>query len=248
MTLLAIIAGVALAVVLQQAGVWPLDRLLLFGVPGLMVVLTLLLCRGGGLQPSKVVIVIVVVIAVALLGFGATGLGAAGERGQLNGGCTVSADSGIDSTAVVDTSRSDPFDVDPDGSVTWTATSPAPIMNHTWEIWVDVGGFSVTVADGGDPNTGKSKSNEGTEPVGTYVDFLEETTGVPVVGIYQVGGFIRGDGGACDGFGFVRVKAGFLQGPIALAAGILFLLLTIIIVIVCVSGRRRRIEVRQAEV
>ncbi len=244
MAILAIIAGVALAVVLQQAGIWPLDRLLLFGLPGLMVVITLLLCRGGGLRPSIVVVVIVIIIAVVLLGFGATGLASVGERGQLNGGCTVTATSDIDSTTVTDTSRSDPFDVDPAGSLSWKAQSPGPITDHTWKIWVDVGGFQVVVADGGDPNTAKSMSNEGTEAVGTYVDFLEKTTGTKIVGIYKVGGDIKGAGGACDGFGFVRVKGGFLEGPIALAAGIIFIVLLIIILIVCISGRRRRIEQR----
>ena len=244
MAVLAIIAGVALAVVLQQAGVWPLDRLMLFGLPGLMVVITLLLCRGGGLRPSTVVVVIVIIIAILLLGFGATGLASVGEQGQLNGGCTVSATSDIDATSVIDTSRSNPFDVDPNGSLSWKAQSPTPITDHTWKIWVDVGGFQVVVADGGDPNTGKSMSNEGTETVSTYVDYLEQATGTKIVGIYKVGGDIAGNGGACDGFGFVRVKASFLEGPIALAAGIVFIVLLIIIVVVCLTGRRRRIEQR----
>ncbi len=247
-TILAVVAGVALAIVIQQAGVWPLDRLMLFGLPGLMALIGLGLVKAGGFRPRKVVTVIVLVIVIALLAFAGTGLAAAGQQGQLNGGCTVTADSGIDSTSVTDTSRSNPFDVDPDGGITWQASSPAPIKNHMWEIWVDVGGFQVVVANGGDPNEGESTSNAGSEDVGTYKEFLEERTGVEIVGIYQVGGFIRGDGGACDGFGFVRVQGGFLQGPIALAAAIIFVVLVVIIIVITMKGRRERTEVRRIEV
>ncbi len=68
-----------------------------------------------------------VVSLVILLGLGVWGglaLGTTGEMGQLNGGCSVNSTSSLDSTVVTDTSRSDPFEIDPEGSLTWMASSP----------------------------------------------------------------------------------------------------------------------------
>lgn len=64
---------------------------------------------------------------------------------------------------VTDTSREDPFRVDPDGGLSWVATSPGPIRDHFWKIYVDVGGFAVVVADNeeAEPNTSGDVDNPG---------------------------------------------------------------------------------------
>jgi hypothetical protein len=219
--------GVALAVLLQQAGVWPLDRLLLFGSAGLFALIGILLGSAGRQRVGAASAIIPLVLAVALIAFGATGLTAVNEHGELNGGCTVSATSNLDTTVVTDTSRQDPFKIDPEGSLSWVATSPAPIMNHLWEIYVDIGGFPLVIAsnDEPEPNTAGNLENSGDVPdVSVYVEEVSDYADFALIGVLEVGGNIDGDGGACDGFGFVRLVDDALSSLIAqIAAGVALL-------------------------
>ncbi|MGH8915464.1 MAG: hypothetical protein ACRDZM_13225 [Acidimicrobiia bacterium] len=227
---LGLILGIAVAVVLQQAGIWPLDRLLLFGSAGLFGLAGILIGGAGREKVSAFSSILPLILAVALLAFGATGLTAVNENGELNGGCAVEATSDVDTTQVTDSSRRDPFDIDPEGSLSWVATSPGPIMDNVWEIYVDVGGFSVPVAgnDEPDPNTEGNQENSGeVTDVSSYVEEVTDFTGVELRGVFLVGGQIEGDGGACDGFGFVRLTAdplGTLIAQIAAGVGVLALL------------------------
>ena len=152
---LGLLLGLAVAVLLQQAGVWPLDRLLLYGSAGVFALIGILMSGAGRERAGAFASVVPLVLAVALIGWGATGIAEVNETGQINGGCAVQAESSVDSTTVTDTSRQDPFQVDPEGSLSWSATSPAPITNHLWEIYVDIGGFPLVVAsnDEPEPNT-----------------------------------------------------------------------------------------------
>jgi hypothetical protein len=232
---LGLVFGIALAVVLQQSGVWPLDRLLLFGSAGLFALIGILLGTAGRERVGAFNTVAPLVLSVALIGFGATGLAAVNERGELNGGCEVQATSDIDSTIVTDTSRQDPFEIDPEGSLSWSATSPAPITNHLWEIYVDIGGFQVVIAnnDEPEPNTAENLENTGdVADLSAYIEEVSNYAGVELIGVFLVGGDIEGDGGACDGFGFVRlvseplttviVQIAAVIGALALA-GLVFL-------------------------
>jgi hypothetical protein len=161
---------------------------------------------------------------VALVGWGATGIAEINEPGEINGGCTVEATSSVDSTVVTDTSRQDPFQVDPEGSLAWVAASPAPITNHLWEIYVDVGGFPVVIAsnDEPEPNIDEDTENSGDVPnISEYVAEVSDVAGVELDGVFEVGGSIEGDGGACDGFGFVELTADPLTTLISqIAAGV----------------------------
>jgi hypothetical protein len=158
---------------------------------------------------------IALLLAIPPIAYGVTGIGEIGSSGELNGGCSVEAASDLDTTVVTDTSRANPFDIDPDGGLSWLASAPGPITDHEWEIWVVIGGFEYVVADGAESNSDLSTINEGDEPdVRAYVEDLGFRAGDQIRGVYEVGGFIDGEGGACDGFGFVRIEGPFL-GTIA---------------------------------
>ncbi|HWL48629.1 MAG TPA: hypothetical protein VNT92_02035 [Acidimicrobiia bacterium] len=221
---LGLLLGLAVAVLLQQAGVWPLDRLLLFGSAGVFALIGILMSGAGRERVGAFSSMVPLVLAVALIGWGATGIGEINENGQINGGCTVQADSSVDSTTVTDTSRQDPFQVDPEGSLSWTAASPAPITNHLWEIYVDVGGFPVVIAsnDEVEPNTDDDTENTGeVADVSAYVAEVSDYTGLELDGVFEVGGSIEGEGGACDGFGFVELTADPLTTLVSqIAAGV----------------------------
>jgi len=248
--LLGLLLGLAVAVLLQQAGVWPLDRLLLFGSAGVFALIGILMSGAGRERVGAFASIVPLVLAVALIGWGATGIAEINESGQINGGCTVQAESSVDTTTVTDTTRQDPFQVDPEGSLSWTATSPAPITDHLWEIYVDVGGFPVVIAsnDEPEPNTDEDTENTGeVADLSAYIADVSDFTGLELDGVFEVGGSIEGEGGACDGFGFVELTADPLTtliSQIAAAIG----LLALIALLVIASNRTREAEVIPEEV
>jgi len=233
--LLGLLLGLAIAVLLQQAGVWPLDRLLVFGTAGGFALIGILMGGAGRERAGAFSSIVPLVLAVALIGWGATGIAEINESGQINGGCAVQAESSVDTTAVTDTSRQDPFQVDPEGSLSWSATSPAPITNHLWEIYVDIGGFPVVIAsnDEAEPNTDGDTENAGdVADVSAYVAEVSNYTGLELDGVFEVGGSIEGEGGACDGFGFVELTADPLTTLISqIAAGVGLLALISLLVL-----------------
>jgi hypothetical protein len=164
----------------------------------------------------------ILVAAGALLVLGA--LPAAAQ--SLEGGCTVSATSDVDSTTVVDATRSDPFAIDPEGSISWQATSPGAITDHTWSIAVEIGGLEVTVAEGSDPNAAGTTVSEGSRSIPELLDRVSAGVGKALLenvsGIFHVSGSISGQGaGPCSGDGWVEIEGGVLSGLLGqVAAGV----------------------------
>ncbi|MDX1468840.1 MAG: hypothetical protein R3258_05825, partial [Acidimicrobiia bacterium] len=196
-----IILGIAVALVLQQQGIWPLDKLGLFLLPGLIGLIGVLITslgRAGATAP----LAIMLVITLGLAAYGATGFGDMNEVGELNGGCTVQATSAVDSTIVTDTSRMDPFDIDPRGSLSWMAKSGSVFDDYPWRIYVEIGGSEITI----DEEASEDNDAGDTENSDTVANVEEygESRGIPVSqlrGIYKVGGFAS----VCNGFGFVNI-------------------------------------------
>lgn len=221
-----LIVGLCAAVLLQQGGVWPLDKLTTFLLPGLLALIFVLLSRLRRVATSAA-LAIALLLLIPPVAYGVTGIGEIGASGELNGGCAVEAASDLDTTVVTDTSRSNPFDLDPDGGLSWLARSPGPITDHEWEIWVVIGDFEYVVADGAESNSDMNTTNDGdVADVRGYVEDLGFRAGDQIQGVYEVGGFIDGEGGACDGFGFVRIEGPFL-GTIASWAALIVALIAL---------------------
>jgi hypothetical protein len=239
------VLGLCGAVVLQQSGIWPLDKLALFGSTGLFALIGIFLAGAGRDRVGAFNTILPLVLAVALLGWGATGIAEINENGEINGGCAVEASSSVDETTVIDTSRQDPFQIDPNGSLSWVASSPDPITNHLWEIYVDVGGFPVVVADNeeAEPNLDQDTQNVGAvADVSVLVAEVTDESGLPLDGAFEVGGNIAGDGGECDGFGFVELTAAPLSTLISqIAAGVG--LVALISLLTMAFNRTREVEV-----
>ena len=240
--LLGIVIGLAIAVVLQQQGVWPLDKITVFLLPaatGTVGLILLSVKRSAAVGPM----VIALVILVPMAAWGATDIPNTNQAGQLNGGCMVEAQSNLDTTNVTDTTKRAPFLVDPHGSLKWGAVSPAPIKNHQWEIWVEIADTAVPIESGTHPNDGESIGNTG--DVANVTEYAEGK-GIPIDqmrGVFMVGGFISGEGGACDGFGFVKIVSDPLETIIAKIAAAIALLFLIILLIIAFTGRKRPVEV-----
>ncbi|UCG40021.1 MAG: hypothetical protein JSV07_05965 [Acidimicrobiia bacterium] len=231
--ILGAVAGIFVVIVIQQAGAWPLDRMLTFGVMGVMAAIGFVLTKG--MRGPTVVKIISITIIIVFVGLAGVGVAEAGESGYIDGGCTAKAVSDIDSIeSPAETSKSDPFDVDPQGMLSWTATSPNPILNHSWQIVVDVAGFGYVPARGGDPNDGESQLEVGERDLSEDAEAIEGILGTSNIGgIYEVSGYIDGDGGLCTGLGFVRIgDGGWFEGPIALGATAISVVVVVIIVMV----------------
>ena len=230
--ILGVLIGVSTSVFLARQGVWPIDQLTLFFLPGILGLLGLLLLSMGRRERTQATLVIALLILVPMLVWGAFGFGSFNEKGQLNGGCTVTASSANDSTSVTDTSRDDPFTIDPNGSLTWEATSPTAFQDYEWSIWVDIGGIPIPVDSDREANENADQENGGSVPdVGAYADSIGIDLDI-YRGVYKVGG----SAATCDGFGFVRI-VGEGSDPIAILALVIAISLLIVLLALTFAGR-----------
>ena len=230
--IIGILVGVAVALILTRQGIWPPDQLTVFLLPALTGLLGMAILSIGR-EDSAATMVVAFLILVPMLVWGALGVGAIGQNGELEGGCTVTASTDIDSTTVTDTSRSDPFEIDPDGGLTWQATSPEAFMDYEWEIHAIVGGIRVPIESDTEANEDADVENGGAVP---SVDALAAARGIDLdlyTGVHQVGG----SAAACEGFGFVQVHREGID-PFTIIAIVVIVLLTFLLLILFYVGRR----------
>ena len=229
-----LVLGVAVAVVLQQQGIWPLDKITVFLLPGAIGLIVIVITRIGR-SGGTATLVVAVVITGAATAYGATGIGDINQFGRLEGGCTVTATSAVDSiSSPADTSRSRPFVIDPQGGLSWRATSPSVFDDYPWEIWVELGGSAVPI----DGELSQNNDAGDTENSGNVANAEEygESRGIPVSqlrGVFMVGGFAS----VCDGFGFVTLEAELLETIIAKVAAAIALLALIMVIRAIIVGR-----------
>jgi hypothetical protein len=231
-SILGILIGVAAAVFMARQGIWPADQITLFFLPGILGLLGLLLLTMGRAARGQATLVIALLLLVPMLVWGALGFGSINENGQLNGGCEVTAASDIDETSVVDTSRGNPFAIDPDGGLAWAATSPSVFEDYEWSLQVVVGGIPITIDSGTEANDAGATVNGGdvddvrayTEEKGIDLDLYR--------GVYEVGG----SAASCDGFGFVEVTGDGMD-TVALIALIAGVTLLVVLIVLTFAGR-----------
>ena len=177
------------------------------------------------------------VVVVAVVG-GLVALAANVAMAQsLQGGCTVTANSDLDSTVMTDATRSNPFDVAAEGAISWNATSSEAIMDNNWVINIDIGGFAVPVAKGGDPNTAGTLTSIDSKSIPDLVQRAKDqgTAGADLLlglrGIYRVFGEITGSNTSCSGDAYVNVKGNPLMelpGQVAAGLAVLGFILTML--------------------
>ena len=239
---LGVLIGVATAIFLARQGIWPLDQLTLFFLPGILGLLGLLLLSMGRPSRGPFTLVVALLILVPMLLWGALGFGDLDESGELNGGCLVMATSDVDSTTVTDTSKSNPFLIDPDGGLSWEATSPSVFQDYDWEIYVNIGGLPVTIESDHEANTAGDQDNEGEVD---DVRALADSRGIDIDlyrGVYEVGG----EAATCSGFGFVEITGPGLD-LIALIALIVAITLLVILIVLTFVGRDTAVETTRSE-
>ena len=230
---LGILIGLATAIFLARQGIWPLDQLTVFFLPGILGLLGVLLLSMGRPSDGVFTLVVSMLILIPMLVWGAFGFGSFDEQGELNGGCLVEAESDVDATTVTDTSRSDPFAVELDGGLSWSASSPSAFQDYDWRIYADLGGIPVTIESGTEANDAGDTENEGDiEDIRAYA----EARGINIDlyrGVYKVGGSAAG---TCSGFGFVLIE-GAGTDAIGLTALIVAIVLLVILLVLTFTGR-----------
>jgi hypothetical protein len=105
---------------------------------------------------------------------------------------------------------------------------------------VEIGGFTIPIDEGGDPNEGESQGNSGAEPdLTAYVHTVTNVTGDEIRGTFIVSGFITSGAGGCDGFGFVRLTSdGFLESSIAKIAAVIAVIALLMLLLLAFNRYR----------
>jgi hypothetical protein len=233
-TIVGILIGLTVAELLSRHGVWPIDQMTGFLLPAITGLAGLLLLTIGR-EGSYTTTIISLIILLPMLVWGALGVGDVNQNGEIDGGCTVTATSDLDTTTVTDTSRGDPFQIAESGNLAWTATSPEVFEDYEWNLDVVLGGFALTVASGTEPNeAGDVENGNDVADIGVFAAERGIDLGF-YSGVYEV----RGSAGTCDGFGFVRIVGDGLD-VVALIAWAVLALLLVPLGILFFRGRRDR--------
>jgi hypothetical protein len=141
-------------------------------------------------------------------------------------GCTMSVQSMRADGTILDNAsgpgsagtQDEPLDVDSSASVTWSGTTGGQVIkNNSWHIEV----FNLPLFRGSEPNADGDSSAEGTVDFGKDAPFR-------FTGLYFVSGGMRGDSGACDGSGWVKM-IGDPIGTLPFFAGLVLAILGIVL-------------------
>jgi len=125
-----------------------------------------------------------------------------------------------------DSTQSDPFVVDWDGSVAWAGTMGSQVIkDHSWGVSV----FNIpTPLSGGDPNEGGDTDGDGTVQVGENLPF-------EITGLFFVSGQIAGTGGSCAGSGWMKLN-GDPVGTLAFWAFLILIVLGLLMMFMGYKG------------
>ena len=151
----------------------------------------------------KTVIVLVVFGALLLMGTGAQA-----AISGCNGTVTIDGRS-YDET---NDSASDAIVIpDEEGLIaSWTGSSDNVIKNFTGELGVVIGPGSIVFADWDGPNADEKQSAKGDYQIDNARDQLP----INLVGLYEVSGFHRGEGGDCEGSVMILLEGNPLATPV----------------------------------
>ena len=109
--------------------------------------------------------------------------------------------------------ETDPFKVDLKGSISYDGTTGNVIKDYTYQVVV----FGAPVVFGTEDNAGGDLDGEGTVSVASLVT-------VPVTGTIFVSGGMKGEGGECQGSGWIRIVGDSTTSIPSILGYILFLL------------------------
>ncbi len=151
-------------------------------------------------------------IATLFMLFGALLLMGTAALAAVEGGCSGTVTIGGATYTEANDSPSNPIVIpDEEGLIaSWTGSTGSVIKDFKGELGVVIGPSSIVFADWEGPN-----DDEETDSKGDYaVDDAKDQIPVSLVGLYEVGGFHRGEGGDCEGSVMILLEGNPLTTPV----------------------------------
>lgn len=233
-----LLIGLGLGLLGQQFGLWPPDALALVVVPSALALAGNAWGRWAPVgrrrwwkaQPTWPANTATTIMAL-LLAVGIASEWRTPPSGSLSPECSLLASSGRDTTTVNDTSRTNPFAIDPGGTLVLDSVMERAPGEGAWHIWLEIAGLRIPVA---------SRTARFRATAAVVVDLQREIDRYLVdrrllpTGLWVVAGTLEGTDLSCWGRAYVRVLGspfstvfGFLTigllvvgGGVGFAAGI----------------------------
>lgn len=133
-------------------------------------------------------------------------------QAAVTGGCSGTVTIDGETYTEANDSSSNPIVIpDKKGLVaSWTGTTGSVIKNFQGELGVVIGPGSVKFVDWAGPNASEKKDAKGDY----QVDEARGELPIDLVGLYEVKGFHRGEGGDCEGNVMILIEGNPLTTPV----------------------------------
>ncbi len=228
--LLGAILGLVTMALLAALGVLAPDRLPLFGLVavGLIIGAVLLTQR---MSLAKTRLIAAMAVGALLGGVALTGIPEVSRGGSVSPGCMVTGTSSLspDLVSPTHTSILNPFSVTTTDTVQWTTQSSAPATAATGTVSLLIGGFKVPVRNVAFAENPELTAWSGELSVQEQLEAIKDAAGMLATGTYHVAVTIDTEGGQCEGDAYVRVA------PDHAFDGLLLILLWVLLLIVIVT-------------
>lgn len=201
---LGLLLGLTAVALLSQTGVLPPDRLWLFGIVGVAImIVTGLTTQRASLAKKR--FVTTMILGGILVGVALSGIPETVNGGTISDGCTLEAQSSVDEATPQDTSAFDPIEVQANDTVTWTASSEEVVSNGERALGVMIGGFLIPVWSATLENSEGRTEFAGDINVAQGLLDMKDATGLDLRGAFHFSGYLDGEAADCEMSGYVRV-------------------------------------------
>ena len=231
--------GVVTVALLWQLGIFPPDRLVVFGLVAIITLIsTFALTQRVSLVRKR--FVVVVVCAALLGGVALTGIPEFVGGGSLSEGCTIEAKSSLTgSTGPAQTSAMSPFRAAVTDNVSWVASTDTSLTTGSNAGGMTIAGFQILLKTGTLQNPTGAQELAGVTDVQDLQNQLRDASGLVLTGAYQVFGYVHAVEGGCDTIAYVDVPpASAFATPVLVGLWVLAGILFIVILILGIGVRR----------
>ncbi len=234
-----LLGGVSMAL-LTVLGVLPPDRLPLFGILALAVLVSAyLLTQRVALARGR--FITVMVISALLGGVALAGIPEIARGGSTTTACLVTATSSMEPepTAPSSTTAVDPFRVSTTDTVSWTTATDGAVTQADATLSLMIGGFAIPVRNATFAEGSELTQWNGDLSVESQLDSIQDSSGMLMTGTYHFAATADTDGEECSGNAYIRVEpTGAFDGLLLVLLWALMGLLLIAIVVLAIGVRR----------
>lgn len=204
--LLGALLGLVTMALLTALGVLAPDRLPLFALLGIGIVL------GAAVLTQRITLVkkrlvSAIVVGAVLAGVSLTGIPEVIRGGSVSANCMATGTSSLEPNPVgpANTSAIDGFSMTTTDTVQWTTQSATPVTAATGTISLLVGGFTIPLRNVEFAEAPEVTTWSGQTAVADQLVGIQDATGFLVTGMYHVEADIDTDQGECSGDAYLHV-------------------------------------------